>query len=116
MRQLVIYAEWFAQSLWWLIFSIVMVLMESVGRFLGTIGLAAAGALIYEGCGKEKGVLCQPPGGVAKIELFGVYIGDDYQMTGFGILAFIVAASWLPLGWSAVDLVSVAALVAIQYE
>lgn len=97
-------------ALWWFLVSLALLSMELCARFLGTIGMVAAAALVYEGCGSHHGTLCQLPGQTTTISFLGVYIGDDTQMTGLGILVFVLAASWLPLGWSAADLVLGAAL------
>lgn len=95
---------------WWLLINALLLLLELSARLLGLLGLIAALSLVREGCSPFHGTLCQRAGEESRVELFGVFIGDDTQMTGLGILVFVLAALLFPLGWSAADLVLGAAL------
>mmetsp|Transcript_26278 Transcript_26278/g.76711 ORF Transcript_26278/g.76711 Transcript_26278/m.76711 type:complete len:874 (-) Transcript_26278:115-2736(-) len=99
-----------AQYLWWFVANFFLMFAECTGRMFGTVGMIAMGALIYEGCGEHAGVLCNKPGEVFELSIFGVDIGSDPEMTGWGVFAFIVGAVWLPLGWSGVDVAVLSAL------
>jgi len=83
-------SEHAAARRWWFVANFFLMFAECTGRMFGTVGMIAMGALIYEGCGEHAGVLCNKPGEVFELSIFGVDIGSDPEMTGWGVFAFIV--------------------------